>query len=51
MNMSGETLYRVYTLSMEAQGTGVDAWEDLPIEDQNAWEAVANAVGWVKEVI
>ena len=37
----GELLYRAYQKAMEERGIGIDDWEDLTTEDQEAYQQAA----------
>lgn len=46
--MTGQELYEKYAKLMDDQGVGVDSFDELEIQDKNAWEALSNLVSWVE---
>lgn len=49
MSEVGESLYEMWALEMERQGTGLDAWADIEDTDKNAWGRIhvkLIAQGW-----
>lgn len=38
---AGSEMYASYAEYMESQGIGIDSWDSLPEQDQNAWNNLA----------
>lgn len=43
--MTGERLYGLYEdMMLRHASTSVDAWEDLDLDEQDAWDAMASSL-------